>query len=60
MKASQRIYTLKKLYLNNNNITEEAADDIATVISCNIHLQELKLGNNNLQTSGIIKVARSL
>ena len=60
MKASQRICTLKKLYLNNNNITEEAADDIATVISCNIHLQELNLGSNNLQTTGTIKIAQSL
>ena len=60
MKASQRISTLKKLYLNNNDITEEAADDIATAISCNVHLQELNLSSNNLQTSGTIKIARSL
>ena len=60
MKALQGIYTLKKLYLNNDNITEEAADDIATVISCNLDLQELNLGSNNLQASGIIKIARSL
>ena len=60
MKALQEIYTLKKLYLNNDNITEEAADDIATVISCNLDLQELNLGSNNLQASGIIKIARSL
>ena len=60
MKALQGIYTLKKLYLNNDNITEEAADNIATVISCNLDLQELNLGSNNLQASGIIKIARSL
>ena len=59
MKASQEICMLEKLYLN-NDITDEAADDIATAISCNIHLQELSLGSNNLQTSGIIKIARSL
>ena len=59
MKALQGIYTLKKLYLD-NCITDEAADDIATVISCNIDLQELNLGNNNLQTSSSIKIAKSL
>ena len=32
MKALQRIYTLKKLYLNNNNITTKVAHDIAAVI----------------------------
>ena len=60
MKVLQGIYTLKKLYLNNNNITQGAADDIATVISSNINLQELNLGSNNLQASGTIRIAREL
>ena len=60
MKALQGIHTLQRLYLNNNNITKEAAGYIATAISCNIDLQELNLGSNNLQTSGTIEIARSL
>ena len=54
------VLTLIKFSVSNDNITEEAADDIAAVISCNIHLQELDLGSNNLQTSGIIRIAKSL
>ena len=56
----QKILSLTKLYINNNNITHEAADDIAAAISCNNHLQELNLGSNNLQTSGTIKIAKAL
>ena len=52
--------TLTKLSICDNNITDEAVGDIATVISHIIHLQELNLGNNSLQASGAIKVARSL
>ena len=54
------VVPLTKFYISNNNVTDEAADDIATAISCNSNLQELNLGSNNLQTSGTIKVARSL
>ena len=56
----QKISSLTKLYINHNSITDEAADDIAAAISCNIHLQELNLGSNNLQTSGTIKISRVL
>ena len=56
----QKISSLTKLYINHNNITDEAADDIAAVICCNSHLQELNLGSNYLQTSGIIKITKSL
>ena len=56
----QKISSLTKLCINHNNITDEAADDIAAAISCNIHLKELNLGGNDLQTSGVIKIARGL
>ena len=52
MRASQKKYTLKKLYLNDNNITHEAADDIASAVSFYFDLKELNLGSNHLQTSG--------
>ena len=52
--------TLRKLCISNNNITDDAADDIAAAISCNIRLQELNLDSTNLQTSGAIKITRGL
>ena len=59
-KGLQKISSLTKLYIDHNNITDEAADDIAAAISCNIHLQELNLGGNDFRTSGIIVILRSL
>ena len=52
--------TLKKFSISNNRITDKVASDISAVISHNIHLQEVNLGYNNLQASGIIKIAGSL
>ena len=59
-KGLQKISLLTKLYIDHNNITDEAANDIAAAISCNIHLQELNLGGNDFRTSGIIVISRSL
>ena len=39
--AIQNISTLKVLNINNNNVGEEAADDITTVLSHNMKLQKL-------------------
>ena len=59
MKALQGMLT--RLYISNNNITEEAADDIAAAISCsNTQLQEFDVGNNDLQSTGVIKIAKAL
>ena len=52
--------TLKRFSISNNRITDKAASDISAVISKNNHLQEINLGYNNLQASGIIKIAGSL
>lgn len=60
VKSLQKISSLTKLYLNHNKITDEAADDIAAAISCNIYLQELNVGGNCLQSSGAIVILRSL
>ena len=56
----QKVSSLTKLYINHNNITYEAADDIAAVISCNLNLQEFDISGNNLQTTGVIKVMKAL
>ena len=58
-KSLQKISSLRKLYINHNNITYEAAD-IAIAISCNTHLQELDIGSNDFQASGIKEIAKSL
>ena len=60
VKALQNTLALQVLSICDINITDAASDDIATIISHNMYLQELNLGNNYLQASGAIKVARSL
>ena len=50
---------LKMFNLQNNNITEEAAEALASIISSNIGLEELYLGNNQLQL-GVTKIATTL
>ena len=47
------ITTLKIFCISNNNITYEAADEIAAAISCNIHLQEL---NHDFTSPGALKL----
>jgi len=49
-----------KLHINSSNITKTAADDIAAVVLSNSKLQVLNLGDNNLQTAGVIKIAKVL
>ena len=54
------ISSLKLLNLNNNCITKEVANDIAAVISNNPLLTFVYVGNNNLKSLGIIKIANKL
>ena len=55
---------MQKLYnfnsIEDNNVGEEAADDIALVLSHNPRLKEVYLHNNNFKTAGIIKIAKAL
>ena len=60
MKPLQGIHTLKKLYLSHNNISDEEANDIATVISLNRDLEEFNISKNNFQTRGVKKIAKAL
>ena len=41
-------------------VGDEAADDIATVLSYNTQLQELHLHNNNIQARGAITITKAL
>ena len=59
-KALQNISTLTIFSIGDNNINEEAAGDIGSVLSHNLQLKELYLHNNNFKTGGIIKIAKSL
>ena len=58
-KNLQDISSLKVLDLQNNFITEEAGEVLASIISSNTKLEELYLGNNHLQ-AGIIQVFTEL
>ena len=51
---------LRRLELERNNATKEAADGIAAVLSLNTNLQVLNLNGNKLEVTGIIKIANSL
>ena len=59
-KALQNVFFLSELSINNTNITEEAADDIAAVILNNRKLQILNISGNKFQTAGMIKIAKAL
>ena len=59
-KALQNISFLFELHINNNDITDEVADDIAAVILNNRKLRILNLGGNKFRTAGMIKIAKAL
>ena len=59
LQSLSTISTLKYLNLDNNQITEEAGEALASVILHNIRLEELHLNSNNLG-EGMIFVAKSL
>ena len=59
-RSLQSVTTLTVFDLQNSNISYEAADDIATVLTHNTQLQQLYLGRNHLQTEVAIKIAKVL
>ena len=59
-KALHHVVYVMKLYVSDNNITDEAADDIAIAISCNTQLQQFDIGRNSLQSTGAIKIIKAL
>ena len=59
-RSLQKISKLTKLYIDNNNISDGAANEIAIVIAHNIHLQHFNIAKNNIQSFGAIKIAKSL
>ena len=59
-KPLQAICTLSKLHIGYNNISDEVANDIAIIVSCNTNLNEVEISGNKLQTTGAIKILKSL
>ena len=51
---------LLTLDLMNNNISEAAADALASVITSCSQLEQLYLGDNKLQSTGTIKISRAI
>ena len=60
VRALKRLSNLKVLDFNDSSMTADVADELAVVIRSNSSLEDLRLKNNNLATSGIIKIAKSL
>jgi len=54
LQAMKGILNLKKLFLEDNNMSEKVVDDLADVIRNNTALEELYLGNNDLQSSAVV------
>ena len=59
-KALRDISTLKVLDIGSNDIGEQAADDIAKVLSYNTELNEIYLYNNKFKTTGMMKIGKAL
>ena len=51
---------LISLNISNNDITNDAANVLASALSCNINLQNLDLRNISLQTEGAIKIFNAI
>ncbi|XP_065882868.1 uncharacterized protein [Dysidea avara] len=58
--ALLQLRTLTRLILSNNNITDEAANDLSTLLSCNIQLKEFHIDGNCFQTKGVSRIAEGL
>ena len=54
--ALKNISSLKTLGLQNNNIPDEAADELSAAIRANISLEKLWLGGNHLESSTVMIV----
>jgi len=54
------ITTLKKIGIENYNITDKTADDIVTILSYNTKLEEISINFNNFQPTGATKILRHL
>ena len=58
--ALKKLSSLRILSLCSNGITDDAAEDLSDVITSNVLLVDLLLGNNQLQMIGVSKIAMAL
>ena len=59
-KPLQNISLLTELCISKNDITEEAADDVAAALSSNVKLKVLCLSENNIHGIGVRKMVKVL
>ncbi|XP_021021809.1 NACHT, LRR and PYD domains-containing protein 9B [Mus caroli] len=52
--------TLKELWLPGCFLTSECCEEISAVLTCNRNLKTLKLGNNNIQDTGVRQLCEAL
>uniref|UniRef100_A0A8C6HFL1 NLR family, pyrin domain containing 9A n=1 Tax=Mus spicilegus TaxID=10103 RepID=A0A8C6HFL1_MUSSI len=52
--------TLKELWLPGCYLTSECCEEISAVLTCNTNLKTLKLGNNNIQDTGVKRLCEAL
>ncbi|XP_052034022.1 NACHT, LRR and PYD domains-containing protein 9A-like isoform X1 [Apodemus sylvaticus] len=52
--------TLEELWLSGCYLTSECCDAISTIFTCNKNLKTLKLGNNNIQDTGVKQLCEAL
>ena len=60
MKSLQSNVSLIRFNMENNSIGDKAADDIATILSKNNMIQIFSVSRNDIQTQGMIKIAKAL
>ena len=58
--ALKKLSSLRILSLCSNGITDDAAEEISNVITSNVLLVDLLLGNNQLEAIGVCKIAIAL
>ena len=59
-KALKRCKSLLRFSIENNNIDDEAADDIATVLFDNNEIEQVWIGSNCFSEYGIVKIVKPL
>ena len=56
----RQLSDIRLIHLENNYITEKAAESIAEVINNNPFLESISIGNNSLMSKGVIKISNAL
>ena len=59
-RALKKLSTLRTLDFNDSDLSIQVADELASAIATNSSLEDLRLRNNKLTTSGVITIAKSL